>query len=203
MPHLICEICLEQVNAAYEFKNKLEQSDTILRTYIMRKNITIKEESDHDFQNSLISIKPEITIIEGDTDTIDANDPLNENYIYNEIKQDIAKQNTFRNDSISEYDNEPDYPEDDGDLMRDDNYEDDGNYEYSDSGAGSSNNEKNQKEDDVAIDVAGAKNEQGRYNCQFCDKTLVDAKGLKLHIRLHTGLNLKRCTICSRGLYHD
>lgn len=165
LPHSICEICLEQLNAAYQFKNKLERSDTILKTYIMRKN-TIKEEYGHDFQYSLANIKPEITIMEEESDTIEANDQLNENNLYNEI----------------------------------DNYEGD---KYSNSGTCSSNNKKNQKEADIVFDIAAAKNEQGRYNCQFCDKTLIDAQGLKLHLRLHTGLNLKRCTICSKGLYHD
>lgn len=39
----------------------------------------------------------------------------------------------------------------------------------------------------------------GRYPCKFCDKTLADRGTYRLHIRLHTGSNLKRCTVCERG----
>lgn len=43
------------------------------------------------------------------------------------------------------------------------------------------------------------KDEDGKYVCQICNKKLVDKKGLNLHVRLHTGENLKRCNICNRG----
>lgn len=39
----------------------------------------------------------------------------------------------------------------------------------------------------------------GRLQCHLCEKTLADRKTLKHHIRLHTGKNLKKCTICGRG----
>lgn len=39
----------------------------------------------------------------------------------------------------------------------------------------------------------------GRYQCKFCGKSLADRQTFRLHIRLHTGTNLKRCTICERG----
>lgn len=55
-------------------------------------------------------------------------------------------------------------------------------------------------DDDEEMLVEKAKRINGRFNCQFCEKTLCDRRTLKLHIRLHTGKNLKRCTICNRGL---
>lgn len=39
----------------------------------------------------------------------------------------------------------------------------------------------------------------GRYKCGKCDKSLVDKRTFKLHFRLHTGKNLKRCPICGTG----
>ncbi|KAJ6635839.1 Zinc finger protein [Pseudolycoriella hygida] len=39
----------------------------------------------------------------------------------------------------------------------------------------------------------------GRYQCGKCAKSLVDKQTFKLHFRLHTGKNLKRCPICGTG----
>mgnify|MGYP002655322257 CR=1 FL=1 len=51
----------------------------------------------------------------------------------------------------------------------------------------------------IVENVDYTKDEDGKYVCQICNKKLVDKKGLNLHIRLHTGENLKRCNICNRG----
>ncbi|XP_037040901.1 zinc finger protein 84-like isoform X2 [Bradysia coprophila] len=39
----------------------------------------------------------------------------------------------------------------------------------------------------------------GRYQCGKCDKSLVDRQTFRLHFRLHSGKNLKRCPICGTG----
>lgn len=39
----------------------------------------------------------------------------------------------------------------------------------------------------------------GRYQCEFCEKSLADRQTYKLHIRLHLQKNLKVCKFCSRG----
>lgn len=39
----------------------------------------------------------------------------------------------------------------------------------------------------------------GRYQCGKCDKSLIDRQTFKLHFRLHTGKNLKRCIVCGQG----
>lgn len=51
----------------------------------------------------------------------------------------------------------------------------------------------------VVENVDYVKDEDGKFVCQICNKKLVDKKGLTLHVRLHTGENLKRCNICNRG----
>lgn len=51
----------------------------------------------------------------------------------------------------------------------------------------------------IVENVDYIKDEDGKYVCQICNKKLVDKKGLNLHVRLHTGENLKRCNICNRG----
>lgn len=39
----------------------------------------------------------------------------------------------------------------------------------------------------------------GRIQCKLCNKSLGDRRTFKLHMRLHTGKNLKRCPECNRG----
>lgn len=71
-----------------------------------------------------------------------------------------------------------------------------------DVGSGSDSDEFEQPEgddDDVEFNIKSARELNGRYECYICQKTLADPKTLKLHIRLHTGKNLKHCTICDRG----
>lgn len=41
--------------------------------------------------------------------------------------------------------------------------------------------------------------DDGRFQCKFCEKSLADRQTYRLHVRLHTGANLKRCPICDRG----
>lgn len=59
--------------------------------------------------------------------------------------------------------------------------------------------EQSESDDDAEYNIKNAKERDGRYECYICQKTLADPKTLKLHIRLHTGKNLKHCTICDRG----
>ena len=50
-----------------------------------------------------------------------------------------------------------------------------------------------------AESLRNAKDDEGKLVCHICNKKLADKKGLALHIRLHTGENLKRCKVCDRG----
>lgn len=56
----------------------------------------------------------------------------------------------------------------------------------------------NQKGEDFHI-VNNAKQVNGRYICEICQKTLADRRTFLLHTRLHIGKNLKHCDICGRG----
>lgn len=57
--------------------------------------------------------------------------------------------------------------------------------------------EENDLEEKTITDKA--KKVNGRLMCHICDKSLADKRTLKLHIRLHTGKNLKKCLTCGRG----
>lgn len=60
--------------------------------------------------------------------------------------------------------------------------------------------EKSVDAEDEAVAMASrAGIVDGRFKCEICERTLVDRKSLVLHIRLHTGKNLHRCTYCQRG----
>lgn len=59
--------------------------------------------------------------------------------------------------------------------------------------------EQHHNDVDVEFNIQNARLPNGRYECHICQKSLADPKTLKLHIRLHTGQNLKRCKICDRG----
>jgi hypothetical protein len=59
--------------------------------------------------------------------------------------------------------------------------------------------DKIKKKAPAVENVDYVKDEDGKFVCQICNKKLADKKGLNLHVRLHTGKNLKRCNICNRG----
>lgn len=55
--------------------------------------------------------------------------------------------------------------------------------------------------DNTLSNVKLNKTKLSPFECDYCDKILVDAKGLTLHTRLHTGEHLKHCGICNRGMF--
>lgn len=57
--------------------------------------------------------------------------------------------------------------------------------------------EKYDDEDEQLVKSAEFIN--GRYQCKLCDKTLGSRTTLKLHIRLHIGKKLKKCSTCGHG----
>lgn len=54
-------------------------------------------------------------------------------------------------------------------------------------------------DDEDAKLVARAQCVDGRWACEICKKTFADRTTLKLHIRVHLGINLKQCTLCPKG----
>lgn len=57
---------------------------------------------------------------------------------------------------------------------------------------------KNGDEEDVKI-VARAQCVDGRWLCEICNNSYCDRTTLKIHIRVHLGINLKQCPFCERG----
>lgn len=179
MPQNICEECSRLLSIAYEFKAKCEQSEQILRSYVVRRNTLAEisnEMKEEETINVVTMIKPEITI-----DDAEPPDPLNEKLYDTQSNDDFL--NCYKSNDEEIIDAEIENNSD-GDGLTQDNFELDETIEISE-----------------VIDYKSARNEHGRYTCQICEKTLADAKGLKLHIRLHTGSNLKICHICNKGIF--
>lgn len=53
-------------------------------------------------------------------------------------------------------------------------------------------------DEDVKL-LERAQRVDGRWICEICKKTFADRNTLKLHIRVHLGINLKQCPICPKG----
>lgn len=114
-------------------------------------------------------------------DNSNASNQQNDSYNNNSYSQDAAE----------------DVEDSDGiDSEEDDTDEDD---ENSDAKSQKDKDKKAQVPAKIVENVDYIKDEEGKYVCQICNKKLVDKKGLNLHVRLHTGENLKRCNICNRG----
>lgn len=211
MPNKLCTECTQQVNTAYMFKLKCEQSDNTLRTYIHGKNPVSSIKMENDYHNMPMMIKPEITLVE--------DDPLHAQHFFvdsnsgefQRIEGIDEDEKNYDGDDYDDFegadnDYDDDEDDDDDDDDEDDDENDGGENEYHEASNSSKVHYNNQGSidvpadfDETKINYREARNVDGRYNCPLCEKTLCDAKGLKLHIRLHTGNNLKRCCICNRG----
>lgn len=58
--------------------------------------------------------------------------------------------------------------------------------------------EKTDAPDDADKIVARARCVDGQWECEICNKSLAYRTTLKYHVRLHLGLQLKRCQFCDR-----
>lgn len=196
---------------------KCEESDSTLRMYILKRDPTnnkvkmIKQEVEYNH----LTIKPEITIVEDEDDDND-NDPLNENF-YDDNKsiddvttytQPISYNHDHQLTQGQIHQQQQQQPHQQQQKVKQSplssSKEDKSVYLSNDNDSQDDNCDDNDLRDDNEyseenIDYKAARNNEGRYSCHICSKTLADAKGLKLHIRLHTGQNLKRCNICNRG----
>lgn len=218
MPYNICQSCITQAQTAYAYKKKCEESDVKLRKFYTK--VKIKQENyqhddehiiddnrfdddDHhqsaiDSQDEYVDIKPEVTF---------NIDPLHEKkkksakkkqekFYKKSAPKRTSRRSQSKKPSIVDYDsdnedNDPTFnvkfaAEYDPSYENDDAIDEDYYDEYDD-GA---------EEEELA---SKCKEIDGRYACNMCDKSLADKRTLKLHLRLHTGKNLKECSTCGRG----
>ena len=144
--------------------------------------------------NYLLGIKTEIAFVDADP-FIDDDGDFDEAVDYADNASTPNQQNdSFNNNSYAQdtADDEDDDDPESEDLDSDENF---------DLKPLKEKNKKKLRETSPRIveNVDYVKDDEGKYICKICNKKLVDKKGLNLHVRLHTGENLKRCSICNRG----
>lgn len=206
MPDKLCKECTEKAYLAYNFKITIEQNDSTLRSVLMKDHIeSIKKDAEVFDENNTylgLGIKTEIAFVDADP------------FIDDDADFDYVNTTTENSNSVDHHqqqqqlDNNNSYQQDDQEeiLQLEGNEE-----EEEELGEEMEGEEIIEEELDENLEIASKdkfkkkehidyiKDEDGKFICQICNKKLADKKGLNLHIRLHTGKDLKRCHICNRG----
>ncbi|KAL7010768.1 hypothetical protein ACKWTF_016866 [Chironomus riparius] len=197
MPDKLCKDCTEKAFLAYNFKVVLEQSDTTLRNVFRDQIQTIKKDTVFDPSHAYLGlgIKTEIAFVDADPFIDDDGDF---DYVQAQPQSSVQGNQQMDNHNV--------YPHNDEEILDSDDDDDD-------------DEDDDDDDDDISEDISPKekvikkkiispkstetvdyiKDEEGKFVCQICNKKLVDKKGFNLHLRLHTGENLKRCNICNRG----
>ncbi|KAG4066353.1 hypothetical protein HA402_000577 [Bradysia odoriphaga] len=188
LPQSVCTQCLHQVQQAFQFKEKCEAADAKLRHHSINKS---------DDPISFMPIK---------TESFDMERMFHpETVLVTEFQMDESDDESQTSTTNIDDDRLV--------IKRETNKKQQGN-----DSAGTKSKKRHSNVTTVTRSAAKVKIEQllddvdektlleeaeiradGRYQCKFCAKTLADRQTFRLHIRLHTGTNLKRCSICDRG----
>lgn len=198
LPEKICKECTEKAFVCYNFKVTIENSDATLRSVLFKNHSDGKKEvaafEGNSAANYLLGIKTEIAFVDADP-FIDDDGEFDEALDYAENASTPNEQNDSYNNNSYQQDTADD---DEGDGSSED-FDSDENFDLKP--ANKDKNKKKLRESSPRIveNVDYVKDDEGKYICKICNKKLVDKKGLSLHVRLHTGENLKRCNICNRG----
>jgi RNase P subunit RPR2 len=199
MPDKLCKDCTEKAYLAYNFKITIEQNDSTLRSVLLKDHIeSIKKDAVFDENNTYLGlgIKTEIAFVDADPFIDDDAD-------FDYVNATTENSNPADQQQQQQLDNNNSYQQDDQEEILQLEEEELGEME-------GENGEGIEEELDESLESISSKDkikrkddyikdEDGKFICQICNKKLADKKGLNLHIRLHTGKDLKRCHICNRG----
>lgn len=206
MPDKLCKECTEKAYLAYNFKVTIEQNDSTLRSVLFKDQIeSMKRDAVFDESNTYLGlgIKTEIAFVDADPFIDDDGD-----FDYVNATTDSSTPNHQQVDNNNSYEqcDEEEILQSDGNECEEEEIEEieEENEEDSQIEEGLDENfemmQNKIKKKSLAVEnVDYVKDEEGKLVCQICNKKLADKKGLNLHLRLHTGKNLKRCNICNRG----
>jgi hypothetical protein len=194
MPDKLCKDCTEKAYMSYNFKITIEQNDTTLRSVFLKDSFhTLKRDAVFDENSAYLGlgIKTEIAFVDADP------------FIDDDGEFDYVNAVT-QNSTISNQpnDNNNSYSQDDEEILNSEENEEVENEEFEEKERDENSDDKSPKDKakrKASENADYIKDEDGKFVCQICNKKLVDRKGLNLHVRLHTGENLKRCNICNRG----
>lgn len=201
LPDRLCKECTEKAYICYNFKVTIENSDATLRSVLfkdhsdVKKNVTTFE--GNNTTGYLMGIKTEIAFVDADP-FIDDDGDFDETLDYAENSSTPNQQNDSYNNNSYQQDTVDDEDDDAGDPESED-YESDENFDMKPPKDKTKKKLNQPMSPRIVENVDYVKDEEGKYVCKICNKKLVDKKGLNLHVRLHTGENLKRCNICNRG----
>lgn len=212
MPDKLCKECTEKAFLAYNFKVTIEQNDSTLRSVLFKDQIeNMKRDAVFDESNAYLGlgIKTEIAFVDADPFIDDDGD-----FDYVNATTENSTPSNHHHQQQQQIDNNNSYEQcDEEEILQSESNEceeeeieeiEEENGEEIEEGFDESLNEMQQSKDKIkkktAVEnVDYIKDEDGKFICQICNKKLADKKGLNLHLRLHTGKNLKRCNICNRG----
>lgn len=223
MPDKLCKECTEKAYLAYNFKVTIEQNDSTLRSVLFKDQIDgMKKDAIFDESNTYLGlgIKTEIAFVDadpfidddGDFDYINAS-PDNSNPA---DQQHLENNNSYQQEDNEEilqvegnnYKDEEENDDEEGtdqeleDIEEENDEEEEIEEDLDENFEMTTSKDKIKKKSQVPAteNVDYVKDEDGKFICQICNKKLADKKGLNLHLRLHTGKDLKRCNICNRGM---
>lgn len=188
LPQSICSNCTVKVQDAFSYKKMCEESDGKLRAYLRARL---------DIGSKLL---------------VQIDEPNDECEI-----EKIHISDLYSHDDLLD-ENQEDFDDDDDNFGSDthgggDDIDDDGGNESSDFEDNSPDASQTVRYDRPAVTktqykmgedfqvLNNAKQVNGRYQCEMCDKTLADRRTFLLHTRLHLGKNLKHCDVCQKGIF--
>lgn len=204
LPQSICSNCTVKVQEAFSYKKMCEDSDEKLRAYLRTR---MECESKLFVQiDELHANSPEIEKIHIN-DLFSHDDLLDENNLDDDDTHDF---DGFGSDTQNFDDNGDGGGDDDGDsdyVPSDDDSQEDKKtkkketvVEHSNGNHSSVPKSEYKMGEDFQV-LRSARQVNGRYQCEMCEKTLADRRTFLLHTRLHLGKNLKHCDICGKGKF--
>uniref|UniRef100_A0A1Q3G0Y9 C2h2-type zn-finger protein n=1 Tax=Culex tarsalis TaxID=7177 RepID=A0A1Q3G0Y9_CULTA len=177
LPENLCEECVTDINTAYGFRKRYEQSDILLREYLSRRKV--EPDAGGDVKVELFDVKPDIAYIEQP-------DPL--------VGQEQAQQQQEL--LVVET-----VPEGEDDLMTvefvDESGDEDVDYEVG------SLDEMIEELEELKPRRGRKSNgysriKGGKFACDSCDRVFTDRRGISNHVKQHDPKEVKQCPLCSR-----
>lgn len=169
----MCRQCISDLQLAFEYKKRCEESDVKLRTFFEKR-----------FPGAIVKVEGS----DNKTEEANADHPLEEHWLEDGLS---------RNTSTSENDADSPMSDNDDKEYKSSTLDDhiDGGTSISSSEDATSNHDNDDEDNEI---VARAQCVNGRWPCEICKKSLADPKTLKLHIRRHLGKKLKQCSLCDK-----